>query len=244
MPDTLPMKDKIALITGASRGIGAAVARAYAGLGAHVVLVARTVGGLEEVDDAIQRDGKGRATLVPMDLRQLESIDQLALTISERFGKLDILVGNAGVLGGLRPVTHFTNKIWDNVMTLNLTANWRLLRACDPLLRRAEHGRVIFVTSGVTKMDAPYWGAYAASKSALETLVRTYAAETENRSVRANLIDPGVVRSKMRSEAFPGENPDNLPAPESVIPVFVELASDGCKKHGQIVTAYKASEAA
>ncbi len=218
---------KVALITGASRGIGAAVARQFASLGAHVILVARTVGGLEELDDAIQKEGIGKATLVPMDLLEFEKIDQLAAEIAKRFGRLDILVGNAAMLGGLRPLVHVTEETWNKVMGLNLTANWRLIRAMDPLLRKAEAGRAMFVTSGVTEGVFPYWGPYAISKAALEMLVKTYAAEVAKTNVRVSLVDPGVVRTSMRAEAMPGEDPNTLPAPEEIVDRFVTLAAVG-----------------
>ncbi|MCB2081203.1 MAG: SDR family NAD(P)-dependent oxidoreductase [Rickettsiales bacterium] len=218
------MQDKIVLITGASRGIGAAVAKRFASLGAHVVLVARTVGGLEEVDDAIRAEGHGQATLVPLDLRKLDALDGLAVQLAERFGKLDVLVGNAGILGGLRPLAHTTNMIWDEVLLLNLTANWRLLRAVDPLLKKSTAGRAMFVTSGVTQHVMPFFGAYAVSKAGLEMMVRTYAAEVASTPVRINLIDPAIVRTNMRAEAMPGEDPNTLPAPEAVTDIFVQLA--------------------
>ncbi len=221
MSDT-PLAEKTILITGASRGIGAAVARRYAALGAHVIAVARTVGGLEELDDAIKADGVGAATLVPMDLLQLEKIDELAVHIAERFGHLDVLVGNAAMLGGLRPLAHVTNDGWDEVMALNLTVNWRLLRVCDPLLRQAEAGQVLLVTSGVTRGSFPYWGPYAVSKAGLEMLAKTYAAEMQSSAVRVNLIDPGVVATHMRAEAMPGEDPAALPSPEDVAELFVD----------------------
>jgi len=227
---------RIALVTGASRGIGAAVAKRYAAEGAHVILVARTVGGLEEVDDAIRRAG-GTATLVPLDLADGNKIDELGARLYERFGKLDILVGNAGTLGVLTPVGHMDPPVWDKVLAVNLTANWRLLRSMDPLLRRAEAGRALFVTAGVTRGVFPFWGAYAASKAALEALVKTYAAEVASFGIRANLVDPGVVRTALRAQAFPGEDPQTLPTPEAVTEVFVTLAEPSCRRNGQIVPA-------
>jgi len=230
------LSNRIALITGASRGIGAAVAKRFAAEGAHVILTARTVGGLEEVDDAIQANG-GKATLVPMDLNDHAKIDQLGAHIAERFGKLDIVVGNAGVLGDLTPLTHADAPMWDRVIAINLTANWRLIRSFDPLLRRSDAGRAMFVTSGITRGVFPYWGPYAVSKAALETLVKTYAAETQETKLRVNLIDPGVVRTKMRAAAMPGEDPMTLPDPDSITDVFVKLALPACKKHGEVVHA-------
>ena len=230
---SLPLEQKIALITGASRGIGAAVAERFAREGAHVILVARTVGGLEATDDAIQAAG-GKATLVPMDLSDHGKIDQLGALIAERFGKLDILVGNAGMLGDLTPLTHADAKMWDRVMALNVTANWRLIRSMDPLLRASVQGRAMFVTSGVASGVFPYWGPYAVSKAALEMLIKTYAAETATTAVKANLIDPGVVRTKMRASAMPGEDPMDVAAPESVTDIFVELAREDCMLSGAI----------
>jgi len=230
------LEGRIALVSGASRGIGAAVAKRYALEGAHVVLVARTVGGLEEVDDAIRAQG-GAATLVPLDLAEATKIDELGARLFERFGKLDILVGSAGTLGVLTPLTHMDPPVWDRVMAVNLTANWRLLRSMDPLLRRSDAGRAIFVTSGVTRGVFPFWGAYAVSKAALETLVRTYAAEVGEFGVRANIVDPGVVRTDMRAQAFPGEDPMTLPPPEAITEAFVALAEPSCRRNGQLVHA-------
>ncbi|HXV23296.1 MAG TPA: SDR family NAD(P)-dependent oxidoreductase [Alphaproteobacteria bacterium] len=226
---------RIALITGASRGIGAAVALRYAGEGARLILAARTVGGLEEVDDAIRQAGGERATLVPVDLRQAEQIDRLGAAIFERFGRLDVLVGNAGALGTLSPIGHVSPKDWDEVIATNLTANFRLIRAFDPLLRRSAAGRAIFVTSGLGRQPIAYWGPYAVSKAALEMLVGVYAAEIKKTSVRVNLIDPGIVRTAMRAKAFPGENPDTLRAPQSVTERFVELAETACALNGERV---------
>ncbi len=230
------LKDKIALITGASRGIGAEVAKAYAREGAHVVLLARTVGGLEEVDDAIRSEG-GQATLMPLDLKKLEDLDKLGPTIAERFGGLDILVGNAGLLGTLSPLAHGKLKEWQDVMDVNVTANYQLIRTLDPLLRNAEQGRAIFVTSGVARMDeSAYWGAYKVSKAALEALVHSYAAETKKTNLRVNLIDPGKKQTKMRASAYPGEDPETLETPDTLNPLFIELASPECTKHGEILS--------
>ncbi len=217
------LEDRVALITGASRGIGAAVAKAYAAEGAHVILVARTVGGLEEVDDEIQHSG-GSATLVPLDLTDGASIDGLAAPIYERWKKLDILVGNAGILGRLTPTSHIPPDLWDQVMDLNVTANWRLIRALDPLLRASDAGRAIFVTSGITQTIRQYWGVYAASKAALEAIALTYAAEVSKTDLKVNLINPGPTRTKMRAQAFPGEKPELLPPPEHVVENFIQLA--------------------
>jgi NAD(P)-dependent dehydrogenase (short-subunit alcohol dehydrogenase family) len=228
---------KIALVTGASRGIGAAVAERFAAEGAHLVLAARTTGGLEEVDDKIRVAGGEAATLVPVDLRDFVKIDELAAAIYQRFGRLDILVGNAAEFGTFSPLAHIDPKLWGEIIDLNLTANWRLIRAMDPLLRAAEHGRAIFVTSGIARAPRAYWGPYAVSKAGLEALVKTYAAEIEKTRVRANLIGPGVVRTRLRARVFPGEDPMALPPPESVTEAFVQLALPECERNGDVVDA-------
>lgn len=230
------LEGRIALITGASRGIGAAVARRFAAEGAHVVLVARTVGGLEEIDDEIRRAG-GVATLVPLDLAEFEKIDQMAAAVFQRFERLDVLVGNAALLGTITPMGHIDPQEWQQVFDVNVTANWRLIRMFDPLLRRSEAGRAIFVTSGIARGVFPYWGAYAASKAALEMMVKTWAGEITRTKIRANLLDPGVVRTRMRARAFPGENPDTLKPPEAVTDAFVALAAADCTRHGEVVRA-------
>lgn len=229
-----PLEGRVALITGASRGIGAAVARRLAAEGAHPILVARTTGGLEEVDDQIKMDGN-KATLVPLDLRQPETIAQLAAAVYERFRGLDILVGNAGQLGGLSPVGHIDPGRWEEVMAVNLAANWHLIRQFDPILRQSQAGRALFVTCAAAEQAKAYWGAYAASKSALETLVKVWAGELGQTRVKANLIDPGPVRTRLRMEAYPGEDPDDLPAPESITDAFVELARSDCPHQGEII---------
>jgi NAD(P)-dependent dehydrogenase (short-subunit alcohol dehydrogenase family) len=225
---------RIALITGASRGIGAAIARRFAAEGAHVILVARTVGGLEEVDDAIRAEG-GQATLLPLNLREFEKIDQMGAAIYQRFGRLDVLVGNAGVLGTLSPTGHFDPRIWQEVIELNLTANWRLIRSLDPLLRVSPSGRAIFVTCRAAAEATPYWGAYAASKAALETMVKVYAGEVTKTNLKVNLVDPGIVRTALRAHAFPGEKRDRLAPPEAVTGPFVALAAADCARHGEVV---------
>ncbi len=229
------MAGRIALITGASRGIGAAVAKRLAAEGAQVVLVARTVGGLEEVDDAIRRAEGKPATLVPLDLREATAIERLGASLHERFGRLDILVGNAGVLGVLSPLGHIQPKDWAEVLEVNLTANWRLIRSLDPLLRASAAGRAVFVTSGAAAAPHAYWGAYSISKAALEMLVKIYAAEIATTAVRANLLDPGVVRTAMRAAAFPGEDPGTLAPPEAITDRFVELAAADCTRNGEVV---------
>ncbi len=227
---------RIALITGASRGIGAAVAKAFAAEGAETILVARTQGGLEEVDDAIRAMG-GAATLFPADLTDFAMIDHMALAINERFGRLDILVANAGILGPLSPMHHIDPDQWDAVMTINLTANWRLVRAFDPLLRLSPAGRAIFMTSGASDGRHPYWGAYAVSKGALEVMARTWASEIEETNMAVNLFNPGGTATAMRAEAFPGEDADTLPSADEVAQALIPLAEAGCRLNGEIINA-------
>ena len=232
---------RVALITGASRGIGAAVAKHFAAEGAHVILTARTTGGLEEIDDAIRVDaakgGGGQATLVPMDLLEVEKIDQLGVAIAQRFGRLDILVGNAGRLGSLTPMSHIDPPMWERTIGVNLTANWRLIRIMEPLLKLSPAGRAIFVTSGAAHGSHPYWGAYAVSKAALEAMAKTWAGELNKTNVRVNLLDPGAVRTRLRAEAYPGEEPMALKPPEAVTETFVRLAMASETRHGEIVSA-------
>jgi NAD(P)-dependent dehydrogenase (short-subunit alcohol dehydrogenase family) len=229
------LEGRLALITGASRGIGAALARRFAAEGAHVILIARTVGGLEERDDEIRALG-GSATLVPLDLRQVDQIDQMGASLYQRFGRLDVLVGNAGVLGTLSPMGHFTPAIWDEVIAVNLTANWRLIRSLDPLLRLSEAGRAIFTTCAAGRETVPYWGAYAASKAGLESMVRIYAGEVaKTTALRVNLVDPGIVGTKLRAQGFPGEDRSRLPRPDDVTEPFVALAAADCARNGEIV---------
>ena len=231
------LEGRIALVTGASRGIGAAVARRYAREGARLVLLARTQGGLEELDDEVRALG-AEATLVPLDITDSDALDRLGAALFERHGRLDVLVGNAGTLGTLSPISHIEPDDWRTVLDVNLTANWRLVRSLDTLLRASDAGRAIFVSSGVAGFVKPYWGAYAVSKAALEMMVKIYAAETARTSVRANLIDPGAVRTSMRAQAFPGEDPMTLPEPDAIADLFVELAEPACERTGEVVRAY------
>lgn len=230
------LEGRIALITGASRGIGRAVAKRFAREGAHLILTARTQGALEELDDEIQEiNGGTPSTLVPADITDFELIDQMGAAVYERFKKLDILVGNAGVLGQLSPLGHIDPKTWDQVMAVNLTANWRLIRSFDSLLRQSDAGRVIFVTSSVGHMARAYWGSYAVSKAALEMLSGIYAEETKKSNVRVNLINPGGTRTAMRAEAMPGEDPQTVKSPEEITDYFVELAEAACERHGDMI---------
>lgn len=224
---------RLALVTGATRGIGRAVALAYAREGAHLILVGRTSGALEEVDDEIRAIG-GEATLLTLNLKQHDKIDALGPTIYQRWDKLDILVGNAGLLGPLSPLGHVSADAWDEVMQVNLNANFRLLRTLDPLLRRSAAGRAIFVSSGAAASRPAYWGPYAVSKAGLEALVQCYAHEVENTDVRANLINPGATRTRMRAKAFPGEDANTVQAPEDITDTFVRLAEASCTDNGRI----------
>lgn len=224
---------RIVLVTGASRGIGRAVAKAFAQDGAHVILLARTVGGLEELDDEIRAAG-GTATLVTLDLRQGDKVDQLGPSIFQRWAKLDVLVGNAGVLGPLSPLPHITSDAFTEVIDINLTANWRLMRSLEPLLRRSDAGRAIFVSSGAAKSNAAYWGPYSAAKAGMEALARTWAAELSSTPVRINIINPGPIRTGMRAKAFPGEDPMTLKTPEDIVPLFLQLADPGLTDTGKV----------
>jgi NAD(P)-dependent dehydrogenase (short-subunit alcohol dehydrogenase family) len=228
------LKDRIALITGASRGIGRAVAEKFAQEGAHVLLLARARKALEEVDDRI-RAGGGKATLVPLDLANGKAIDALGPSLHERFGRLDVLVGNAAILGRLSPLTHIPSELWDMSFAVNVTANWRLIRTLDPLLRLSRAGRVIFVTSGVARSARAYWAPYAVTKAALEALAKTYANEASDSAIKVNVIDPGATATRMRAEAYPGEDPSKLRTPEQVAEAFVPLAMPDFADTGQIV---------
>ena len=216
---------RVALVTGATRGIGRAAAEALGLAGAQVIAVGRTQGALEELDDAIQAAGGLPATLVPMDLTAGDGIDQLGLAIYERHKRLDVLVHAAAMLGGLRPVSHIPPPLWDKVVAANLTCVFRLIRSLEPLLRASDAGRAIFLTSGRAERPKAFWGSYAATKAGVEALVRCWADEVDTSSIRAVLLDPGVMRTKMRAEAFPGEDPDTLPHPDEIGPMIVALAA-------------------
>jgi NAD(P)-dependent dehydrogenase (short-subunit alcohol dehydrogenase family) len=238
---------RIALVTGASRGIGRASALALAKAGVHVIAVARTQGGLEELDDEIRAATGERATLVPLDLANGSGLDELGLAIHQRHGRLDILVHAAAMLGGLWPAAHMEPKHWDQVVAVNLTSAYRLIRSMEPLLRQSDAGRAIVLTSGVAARPRAFWGAYAATKAGLEALVRCWADEIESTPVRAVLLDPNVMRTRMRAEAFPGEDPETLPDPSEIGPMVVELAAKadlGLPKETVKFNAWKAAQAA
>lgn len=231
-----PLQDRIAVVTGASRGIGKAIALALAEAGAHVVAVARTQGALVELDDAIRALG-GAATLVPCDLKDLPAIDRLGAAIHQRWRKLDILIANAGMLGPLTPLAQLEPKDWDGIVTLNLTANLRLIRSLDPLLRQSDAGRAIFLSSGAPHRAElrAYWGPYAITKAALDAAARTYAAETKNiTNVRVMSVNPGPLRTRMRAQAMPGEDPQTLRTPEELAPKIVPLCGPEWRETGKL----------
>ncbi|MFZ1992437.1 MAG: SDR family NAD(P)-dependent oxidoreductase [Alphaproteobacteria bacterium] len=227
------LSNRIAVVTGASRGLGRAAALALAKEGAHVIALARTVGGLEELDDEIKA-AAGSATLVPADLRDFDAHDRLGKAIFDRWGKLDILVLNGAILGPVMPLTHISPAQWSEALDVNVTANWRLLRSLDLLLKRSDAARVIGVTSGVVKRPRAYVGAYSITKAAFEMMMRIYAFECESTNVRVNLLDPGVARTKMRASFAPGEDPMTIPAPEEIAPLFVELARPSLNSNGDL----------
>jgi NAD(P)-dependent dehydrogenase (short-subunit alcohol dehydrogenase family) len=231
----MSLAGRIAVVTGASRGIGAAVAIELAARGAHVVLIARTQGGLEETDDAIRLAG-GTATLLPLDLAEGAKLDTLGLSLLDRFGRLDILVHNAGALGTLTPVPHILPRDWDAVVGVNLAATWRLIRSCGPLLAIAPEGRAVFVTSSVARSPRAYWGAYGATKAGLEHLVLCWAEETKGQALRINLFDPGATATRMRAMAMPGEDPSRLPAPAEMAGPIADACMPGEMRHGALIS--------
>jgi NAD(P)-dependent dehydrogenase (short-subunit alcohol dehydrogenase family) len=230
------MQNRVALVTGASRGIGAAAAVALAESGVHVVALARTVGALEALDDSIKAVG-GTCTLMPYDLLKGDLIEGLGPVLFDKFGRLDILVGNAAMLGGLTPVAQTDPATWERVFALNVTANMRLIRTCDPLLRASDAGRAVFVTSGAVQSCKAFWGAYAASKAALEAMVKVYAAEVAHTALKVNLLDPGRVRTAMRAQAYPGEDPQTLPEPSVVAEAIVAATLPNIVAHGTCIKA-------
>ncbi len=230
----MPLSGRIALVTGASRGIGAATAIELARRGAHVVITARTQGGLEAVDDAVRGFG-GQATLLPLDLRDGAALDSLGPSLFDRFRRLDILVSNAGVLGTLTPTPHITPRDWEEAVAVNLSAAWRLIRSCGPLLQVAEAGRAVFLTSRIARQPTAYWGTYGATKAGLEQLALAWADEVTSTKLRVNLFDPGPVATAMRRAAFPGEDQTPLPRPESVAREIADLCGAEETRHGERV---------
>ena len=232
----LDLSGRVALVTGASRGIGYFLAKELAAAGAHVIAVARTVGGLEELDDEIRAAG-GEATLVPLDLTDMAGIDRLGGAIHERWGKLDILAANAGILGVIAPIGHVEAKVFDKVMAINVTGTWRLIRSVDPLLRLSDAGRAIIMSSGAAHSARAFWGPYAASKAAVEAMARSWADETKNLPLRINSVNPGATRTAMRAQAVPGEDPQTLPHPSEIARKIVALADPAMTQTGKIFEA-------
>jgi NAD(P)-dependent dehydrogenase (short-subunit alcohol dehydrogenase family) len=224
---------RVAVVTGASRGIGRAAALGLAREGAHVVAVARTVGGLEELDDEIKAAG-GSATLVPFDLTDFAAIDRLGAAIHQRWGKLDALFANAGMLGPITPVAHIEPRAFDRAFAVNVTANYRLIRSLDVLLRASDAGRALFVTTNTVRAPRPFWGLYTATKAALEAVVLAYAAEIATTNARANIVAPGALRTRMRAEAWPGEDPVTVKPPEAIVPDIVRMLSSDCRDNGTL----------
>lgn len=229
MQPSIDLTGRVALVTGASRGIGYQIAKQLAAAGAHVIATARTVGGLEDLDDEIKREhertGKGSATLVPLDLADMAGIDRLGGAINDRWGKLDILVANAGILGVISPIGHVEAKVFEKVMLLNVTATWRVIRTVDPLLRKSDAGKALILSSGAASHPRAFWAPYAASKAAVEALARSWADEAVNYPLRVNAIDPGATRTAMRAQAVPGENPETLPTPAEVAARIIPLVA-------------------
>jgi len=224
MTEQIDLSGRYALVTGASRGIGRAAALALAKAGAHVIILARSQGALEELDDEIKAAG-GKASLIAVDLADYAALNQLAPALEDRFGKLDIFIGNAGVLGELCPITDIDKKTWDSTLGINFLANWQLTAVLDPLLRQSDAARVVFVTTSTTESFKPFWGAYTVSKAAMEAMALTYAHEVEKTNIRVNLMNPGATRTQMRAKAMPGEDPSTLPPPDEVADLILEMAS-------------------
>ena len=224
------------LVTGASRGIGRAAALAFAREGARLILIARTRGGLEEADDEVRGAG-GTATLIELNLGDSAKLDALGPSLFDRFGHIDVLVASAGILGPLSPLPHISDSDWDAVLTVNLTANWRLIRTLDPLLRRADAARAVFLSSGAARSCRAYWGPYAVSKAGLEALVKVYANELASTPARVNLLDPGATRTAMRAKAMPGEDPLTLPDPAVLAPIILAMSLPSFAGNGEVVRA-------
>lgn len=227
------MQDRVCVVTGATRGIGYSAALELARRGAHIIAIGRTLGALEELDDAVNSVG-AQATLVQFDLKDVAAIDRLGAAIYERWGKLDGLVANAGLLGAITPLGHLEPNVWDDVMAVNVTANWRLIRSLDPLLRQSDAGRAVFMSSGAAHKCKPFWGVYSVSKAALDAMIRTYSGETVSTNVKANLFSPGPVRTKMRAQAVPGEDPLTIPHPDDIAPSLIDLVEPTCGESGKI----------
>lgn len=236
-PQPVRLKGRIALVTGASRGIGAAAARLLAAEGAHVIAAARTLGGLEDLDDQIRAAGGEAATLMPIDLTDYAKIDQMGAAIFERWKKLDILIANAALLGGMGPVAHYRPEVWEETFAINVTANYRLIRSLDPLLRASDAGRAVFLTSIAARLPRAYWGLYSTSKAALEMMVKCYAAEVEKTALRVNLFNPNRTRTVMRAEAYPGEDPTSVKTPEEAAVQMIPLLLPECTAHGTVLDA-------
>ncbi|WP_375645538.1 SDR family NAD(P)-dependent oxidoreductase [Bartonella sp. AA56HLJMS] len=229
---------RVALVTGASRGIGYHLALELAARGAHIIALARTVSGLTELDNQIREKG-AHTTLVPLDLHHMENIDTLAISIAKRWKKLDIIVANAGILGTLSPIAHIENTVFEDVFQINLFSQWRLMKAVEPLLRESDAGRAILLSSSVAHAARPFWGAYAASKAALEVIARCWAEELKQTPIKINCVNPGGTRTAMRAEAMPGEDPQTLPSPQEVAKKIVHLLSPDLKETGKLFNVHK-----
>ena len=236
--DHIDLSGRLILITGATRGLGRAVAIAAAAAGAEIIITGRTIGALEEVDDEIKASGSS-ATIVELDMKDTAAMPRLAAAIAERWGRLDGFVANAAMLAALTPIGHLTPEAWDESVAVNLTGQWHMIRAFDPLLRAAPAGRAVLVTSGAAVGSRPFWGPYAATKAGLEALGRSWAGESEQTNLRINMINPGGTATKMRASAFPGEDPATLPQPKDIAPAFLMLLADGCAHHGELLEARK-----
>ncbi len=231
---SLMLKDRLALVTGATGGIGRAICHEFARQGAHIIALGRQATALQQLDDEILEISGNNATLVPMDLRKHDGIDVLGHTLYERFGKLDIFVGNAGILGPISPVGHIPPKKWDELLTVNLTANFRFIRSFEPLFKKSDAARLTFVSSGVARRYKAFWSGYATTKAGLEMLALTYAEEMKNSNIKVNCLNPGPIRTKMRAEAMPGEDPETLPTPEQLAPLVAKMSSPDYDKTGHL----------